>query len=72
MTLEVSEQKEALTSRNLLLNVGPAHPAMHGVIRILTELEGETVVKASVEIGYLHRGFEKSCENGSLHRPAQL
>jgi len=65
MTLEVSEQKEALTSRNLLLNVGPAHPAMHGVIRILTELEGETVVKASVEIGYLHRGFEKSCENGS-------
>jgi NADH-quinone oxidoreductase subunit D len=65
MALEASEQKEALTSRNLLLNVGPSHPAMHGVIRILTELEGETVVKASIEIGYLHRGFEKSCENGS-------
>src|SRR3989442_1030459 len=65
MVTEVSEQKEALASRNLLLNVGPSHPAMHGVIRILAELEGETVVKASIEIGYLHRGFEKSCENGS-------
>src|SRR5213596_753441 len=65
MALEASEQKEALTSRNLLLNVGPSHPAMHGVIRILAELDGETLVKASIEIGYLHRGFEKSCENGN-------
>src|SRR5437867_11739679 len=65
MALEASEQKEALTSRNLLLNVGPSHPAMHGVIRILTELGGVTVVKASIEIGYLHRGFEKSCVKGS-------
>src|SRR2546422_3668855 len=65
MATEVSERKEALASRNLLLNVGPSHPAMHGVIRILAELEGETLVKASIEIGYLHRGFEKSCENGN-------
>src|SRR5437867_12229779 len=65
MATEVIEQKQNLTSRNLLLNVGPSHPAMHGVIRILAELDGETLVKASIEIGYLHRGFEKSCENGS-------
>src|SRR6266850_4840687 len=65
MATEVIEQKQNLTSRNLLLNVGPSHPAMHGVIRILAELDGETLVKTSIEIGYLHRGFEKSCENGN-------
>jgi NADH-quinone oxidoreductase subunit D len=51
--------------KNMLLNVGPSHPAMHGVIRLVTELEGETVVKVEAEIGYLHRAFEKSCENSS-------
>jgi NADH-quinone oxidoreductase subunit D len=49
----------------MLLNVGPSHPAMHGVIRLITELEGETVVRVEAEIGYLHRAFEKSCENSS-------
>jgi len=49
----------------MLLNVGPSHPAMHGVIRLITELEGEQVVKVEAEIGYLHRAFEKSCENSS-------
>src|SRR5213594_2248642 len=51
--------------RNLPVGVGLAHPAMHGIIRILTELDGETIVKADVEIGYLHRAFEKDCEQGS-------
>ncbi len=54
-----------IETRNMLLNVGPSHPAMHGVIRLLTELEGETVVKVKAEIGYLHRAFEKSCENST-------
>jgi NADH-quinone oxidoreductase subunit D len=49
----------------MLLNVGPSHPAMHGVIRLIAELNGETVAKVEAEIGYLHRGFEKSCENSS-------
>ncbi len=52
-------------TRNMLLNVGPSHPAMHGVIRLITELEGEKVMKVEAEIGYLHRAFEKSCENSS-------
>ena len=43
--------------------MGPSHPAMHGTVRIVLELEGETIVKRRPEIGYLHRGFEKSCEN---------
>jgi NADH:ubiquinone oxidoreductase subunit D len=44
--------------------MGPAHPAMHGIIRIFAELDGEMVVKADMEIGYLHRAFEKDCESG--------
>ena len=50
--------------QNLHVGVGPAHPAMHGIIRIVTELDGETIVNADVEIGYLHRAFEKDCEQG--------
>jgi len=51
--------------RSMLLNIGPSHPAMHGVIRLITELEGEKVLKVEAEIGYLHRAFEKSAENSS-------
>jgi NADH-quinone oxidoreductase subunit D len=47
------------------LLMGPSHPAMHGTVRIALELSGEVVVKADVQIGYLHRGFEKSCERGT-------
>jgi NADH-quinone oxidoreductase subunit D len=49
------------------VGVGPAHPAMHGIIRIVTELDGEVIVKADVEIGYLHRAFEKDCEVGGYN-----
>ena len=55
---------QAPATENLRVNMGPSHPAMHGVVRIFAELDGETVVKADVEIGYLHRGFEKHCEAG--------
>jgi NADH-quinone oxidoreductase subunit D len=51
-----------LETRDMLLNVGPAHPAMHGIIRIVATLDGEIVVGADVTIGYLHRGFEKMSE----------
>jgi len=46
----------------MMLNIGPAHPAMHGIIRIVTKLDGEQIQEADVEIGYLHRGFEKMSE----------
>jgi NADH-quinone oxidoreductase subunit D len=52
---------------NLTIGVGPAHPAMHGIIRILAELDGEVIRKAEVEIGYLHRAFEKECEVGGYN-----
>ncbi len=46
----------------MVLNLGPSHPAAHGVLRNLVELDGETILYAIPEIGYLHRGFEKSAE----------
>lgn len=52
-----------LDSRRMVVNLGPSHPAMHGTVRMRVELEGETIVRADPEIGFLHRGFQKSCEN---------
>jgi NADH-quinone oxidoreductase subunit D len=43
--------------------MGPSHPAMHGTVRMKVHLEGETIKDADCEIGFLHRGFQKSCEN---------
>ena len=51
-----------LETKEMLLNIGPSHPAMHGIIRIITKLEGETIRDVDVSIGYLHRGFEKMSE----------
>lgn len=51
-----------LHSETMILNLGPTHPATHGTIRIVAELIGEKIVDAEVEVGYLHRGFEKMCE----------
>ena len=53
---------DGLRAETMMINMGPSHPAMHGTVRLILELDGETVVKCSPEIGYLHRGFEKMCE----------
>lgn len=52
---------------DMVLNMGPSHPATHGVLRILLRLDGETIVSAMPELGYLHRGYEKIAENESYH-----
>jgi len=52
-----------LSGDKLLLNMGPSHPSTHGVLRVLLELDGEVIVKATPDIGYLHRGDEKIAEN---------
>ncbi|WP_376789404.1 NADH dehydrogenase (quinone) subunit D [Thermoflexus sp.] len=57
----VSER--ALRGETLLLNVGPQHPSTHGVLRLLVELDGETIVSVVPDIGYLHTGIEKTCES---------
>jgi len=51
-----------LSTKRMTINLGPSHPAMHGTVRMVLELDGETIAKATPEIGFLHRGFEKSCE----------
>ncbi len=52
----------------MFLNLGPSHPASHGTIRTFVALDGETIEAAVSEIGYLHRGFEKSCENHTYNQ----
>src|ERR1700737_5413411 len=52
-----------LPFKRMEINLGPSHPAMHGTVRTKVELEGETIISADPEIGFLHRGFQKSCEN---------
>ncbi len=51
----------------LVLNMGPQHPATHGVLRLLISLDGETVIKSIPDVGYLHRGYEKLAENMTYH-----
>ena len=46
----------------IVINMGPQHPSTHGVLRLVLELEGETVTQARSVIGYLHTGIEKNCE----------
>lgn len=57
----VSER--ALSGETMLLNMGPQHPSTHGVLRLLLELDGERVVSCVPDIGYLHTGIEKTCED---------
>ncbi len=51
----------------VIVNIGPSHPATHGTIQIIAELDGEKVVRADAHCGYLHRGFEKECESHTWH-----
>src|SRR5271165_4644719 len=62
-TLETVDQIIAPSgSKRMILNMGPQHPSTHGVLRIVLELDGETIVSARPDIGYLHTGIEKECE----------
>jgi NADH:ubiquinone oxidoreductase subunit D len=51
--------------QELILSMGPQHPATHGVLRLELELEGETIKKCTPHVGYLHRGIEKLGENST-------
>ena len=60
----VAESGRETTSgdRTLVLNMGPQHPSTHGVLRLVLEIDGETIVRLKPEIGFLHTGIEKTCE----------
>jgi NADH-quinone oxidoreductase subunit C/D len=59
---EFAQQEEESDFERVTLNLGPSHPAMHGTLRVVVTLDGETIVGAEQEIGYLHRCFEKMSE----------
>ncbi|NIT13500.1 MAG: NADH-quinone oxidoreductase subunit D, partial [Candidatus Dadabacteria bacterium] len=60
---ESSDEGDGKSTTTMMLNMGPQHPATHGVLRVVLHLDGEVVVEAIPYIGYLHRGIEKLCEN---------
>lgn len=68
----VEEPVQASPARRMTLNMGPQHPSTHGVLRVLLELEGETILRARPEIGYLHTGIEKECEVKNWHQVTPL
>jgi len=64
--MERYEERELeLAGQPMALSLGPSHPAMHGTVRCLVQVDGEVVRSADVQVGFLHRGFEKECEAGT-------
>jgi NADH-quinone oxidoreductase subunit D len=57
-----------LHTEHQILNMGPSHPATHGTVKFLIELDGETIVDLDVQVGFLHRAFEKECESGTWYQ----
>ncbi len=62
MASVVTPEITGLGGQHMVLNMGPQHPATHGVLRLVIEIDGETIVHVRPEIGYLHTGIEKTCE----------
>ncbi|HTZ49582.1 MAG TPA: NADH dehydrogenase (quinone) subunit D [Verrucomicrobiae bacterium] len=60
------------SSKTMVLNMGPQHPSTHGVLRVLLELDGENVISAVPDLGYLHTGIEKSCEDKTYSQAITL
>jgi NADH-quinone oxidoreductase subunit D len=58
---------KTLRDDSVIVNIGPSHPATHGTVQIIAELDGERVLRSDVHCGYLHRGFEKECEDHTWH-----
>ena len=63
--LDLEESELELPSEPMTLNMGPSHPAMHGTVRMVLKLDGETIKDVDVQPGYLHRAFEKMSERGT-------
>src|SRR6059058_2393516 len=63
MRNQQAEQSGDDIGEKMVLNMGPSHPATHGVLRIVLELDGEIITKATPDVGFLHRGDEKIAEN---------
>src|SRR6266853_28147 len=73
-TIEATQETPASPSapRRMTLNMGPQHPSTHGVLRIVLELEGETIISSEPDIGFLHTGIEKECEQKTWQQVVTL
>src|SRR5665647_2316293 len=60
------------STETMTVNMGPQHPSTHGVLQLILELDGETVIKATPHIGFLHRGVEKLSETRTYHQVLPL
>jgi NADH-quinone oxidoreductase subunit D len=67
-SVELTTRAEDLSGETLVLNMGPSHPSTHGVLRIVLELDGEKILSAVPDIGYLHRGMEKIAEDFTYNK----
>ncbi len=63
----LSSLQTPLHEDSVIVSIGPSHPATHGTVQIFVELDGERVLRSDVHCGYLHRGFEKECEDHTWH-----
>jgi NADH-quinone oxidoreductase subunit D len=72
LTAPVAEPENPAAPRLMTLNMGPQHPSTHGVLRIMLELEGETIRSAQPDIGFLHTGIEKECEQKTWQQVVTL
>jgi NADH-quinone oxidoreductase subunit D len=68
LATRAGEVEAELKGETMSLNVGPSHPTTHGVLRLLTELDGDVITKCQPVIGYLHRGSEKIAENMTFNQ----
>ena len=62
-SIEEDSSGEDFSASVMSIEIGPAHPALHGIVRFTTHLDGELIVGMEAAIGYMHRGFEKESEN---------
>ena len=66
--VSVSRDKAPGGSEKMIINMGPQHPSTHGVLRLVLELDGETITKVEPVIGYLHTGMEKTMQNKTYYQ----
>jgi NADH-quinone oxidoreductase subunit D len=67
-TTSAATDETGIHAEHQVLNMGPSHPATHGTVKMLVTLDGENIVNIDVQVGYLHRGFEKECESGTWYQ----
>jgi NADH-quinone oxidoreductase subunit D len=70
--MPVLEPAQGAKDQHMVINMGPQHPATHGVLRLVVEIDGEIIVRVYPEIGYLHTGIEKTCEAKFYHQVVPL